>query len=106
MRGGEAEMTPPNSAPPPCRTVEVFAFLGDHSRLFAITFRQRIDAEKNGSGIGPTPLDCLLYAGHAGVSVDGGSTIYGFNPDGTGLRGWQVMAGLRNPPEIRKKSAR
>jgi hypothetical protein len=30
---------------------------------------------------GPSIETCLLYAGHTGVSVDGGKTIYGFNPN-------------------------
>src|SRR5207249_3214133 len=31
-----------------------------------------------------------------GVSTDGGSTIYGFNPDGGGVPVWQLMDGLKN----------
>jgi hypothetical protein len=35
---------------------------------------------KYGQG-GPSIEMCLLYAGHTGVSIDQGRTIYGFNPD-------------------------
>jgi hypothetical protein len=35
-------------------------------------------------------------AGHAGVSIDAGATIWGFNPDAGGLPAWQVVYGLRN----------
>jgi len=40
-----------------------------------------MDEERRlGSG-GPSHETCLLYAGHTGVSLDQGKTIYGFNPD-------------------------
>ena len=41
-------------------------------------------------------MDCLLYAGHTGVSIDGGVTIFGFNPDGGGIPTWQLIDGLKN----------
>jgi hypothetical protein len=38
------------------------------------------DDRKHGTG-GPSVVECLLYAGHTGVSIDGRKTVYGFNPD-------------------------
>lgn len=37
-----------------------------------------------------------MLAGHAGVSLDAGATIWGFNPDAGGLPAWRVVQGLRN----------
>jgi hypothetical protein len=74
----------------------VIAFRGDRSRPFATTVQSALRAEKHGLGPGPTTRDCLLYAGHTGVSIDGGTTIYGFNPDGTGVAVWQVIDRLKN----------
>lgn len=34
-------------------------------------------------------------AGHVGVSLDGGTTVFGFNPDGTGVALYQLMETLR-----------
>jgi hypothetical protein len=85
-----------SSTAPPCRTVQVIAFRGDHSRRFAAPLLRALDAEKDGSGPGPSILDCLLYAGHMGVSTDGGTTIYGFHPDSAGVPVWQLLEGLRN----------
>ncbi len=50
----------------------------------------------DGIGPGPSPQECLLYAGHAGVSTESDTAIYGFNPDYAGLRIWQGMQRLRN----------
>ena len=64
---------------PPCRPVTVLAFAGDRSRPFiARVFAALVDGS---SGPGPPTLECLLLAGHAGVSTDEGATISGFNPD-------------------------
>jgi hypothetical protein len=94
---------------PPCQTITVFAFRGDHSRSFAAVFRKALDDEKNGRGSGPTVLECLLFMGHMGVSMDRGTTIYGFNPDGDGLPIWQFLDRLRNgdafPGIVREDSA-
>ncbi len=49
-----------------------------------------------GRGPGPSPLECVFLAGHAGVSTDAGATISGFHPDGGGLPAWQVVYRLRN----------
>jgi hypothetical protein len=80
---------------PTCRTIEVFAFSGDRSLPFAATFQKALDNEKHGRGPGPTSEDCLLFAGHTGVSTDG-TTIYGFNPDASGVAVWEVLNRLRN----------
>jgi hypothetical protein len=80
----------------PCRPVTVLAFAGDRSRPFvARVFAALVDG-MNGRGPGPSTLECLLLAGHAGVSTDAGLTIAGFNPDAGGLLAWQVMQGLQN----------
>ena len=69
-----------SSNDPVCRTVTIIAFRGDRTRTVAIAFLQALDDEKNGRGSGPSALECLLFVGHAGVSTDGGATIYGFTP--------------------------
>jgi hypothetical protein len=83
------------TAVPPCRTITVFTFRGDHSRPFASRFQQLLSDDKNGRGTGPTTEECLLFAGHAGVSIDNGGTIDGFNPDGAGIAIWELMDRLR-----------
>jgi len=62
-----------SSTVPTCQVIMVFAFRGNRSRAFASTFLSALDAEKNGFGTGPTGLDCLLFAGHTGVSMDSGA---------------------------------
>lgn len=84
-----------SSAAPPCRKVTVYAFRGDRSRAFATAFLKKLDQQKNHCGPGPSAIDYLLFAGHAGVSLDEGATIYGFNPDAGGLPLWQLMDQLR-----------
>lgn len=79
-----------------CRTIKVFAFRRERSSTFARSFLRAIDDEKQGRGPGPSQLDCLMSAGHTGVSTDGGSIIYGFNPDPGGLTTWQLMDQLKN----------
>ena len=81
---------------PPCQTITLFAFHGNRSRHFTATFLSALRSEKFGLGPGPTSLDCLLFSGHAGVSTDGGATIYGFNPDGASHPVWHLMERLRN----------
>src|SRR3954454_17197531 len=80
---------------PQCQTVTVYAFRGDRG-VFGKGVRKALDDEWNGKGPGPSVLDCFLYAGHTGVSVDGGATIYGFNPDTGTLPMWQAMQDLMN----------
>lgn len=85
---------------PVCRTIKIVAFHGDRSRAFAATFLNSLDHAKIGRGAGPTVLDCLIFAGHTGVSTDGGTTIYGFNPDGGRVPVWQWMDHLKNGDAI------
>jgi hypothetical protein len=85
-----------SSPMPVCRTINVVAFRGDRSRTFAATFLSGLDDAKNGRGAGPTVLNCLLFAGHMAVSTDGGTTLYGFNPDGGPVPVWQLMDRLKN----------
>lgn len=98
-----------SSQAPPRRTVTVVAFHGNRSRHFSAGFLHALQAEQHGFGPGPTSLDCLLFAGHMGVSTDGGTTIYGFNPDGVGIAVWQMMDRLRNgealPGVVREDTA-
>jgi len=88
-------------APPICQSVKVFAFRGDRSRTFAIAFQTKLDNEKNGLGPGPAIQECLLYGGHTGVSVNGGTTIYGFNPNSTNVPVWQLLNRLKNGERFR-----
>ena len=85
-----------NSTVPFCRTVTVVAFRGDRSPAFASKFFQELNDERNGRGPGPAALDCLLFAGHTGVSTHGGTIVYGFNPDGGHVPTWEMMDRLRN----------
>src|SRR5437773_1023248 len=80
----------------PCRPVTVLAFAGDRSRPFVAHVFAALTHGSSGRGPGPASLECLLLAGHAGVSTDTGATISGFNPDSGGLPAWQVMQGLQN----------
>src|SRR5260370_13930755 len=80
----------------PCRPVTVLAFAGDRSRPFVARVFAALRDGRSGRGPGPSPLECLLLAGHAGVSTDAGATICGLNPDAGGLPAWQVVYGLRN----------
>src|SRR5262249_59130390 len=59
-------------------------------------FKRGLDEQESGRGPGPTTLDCLFLVGHTGVSTDGGTTIYEFNPDPTGIPLWKLMEGLKN----------
>jgi hypothetical protein len=83
------------STVPPCQTITVSAFRGNRSRAFASAFLSALADEKNGVGAGPTSLDCLLLAGHTGVSTDRGATVYGFNPDRGSNPVWELMDGLK-----------
>lgn len=85
-----------SSAVPPCRTITVVGFPGCRVRGFVASFRHALDDEKAGRGSGPTKDDCLLFAGHAGVSTDGSARIYAFNPNGAGVPVWQLLDRLKN----------
>ena len=81
---------------PFCQTITVLAFRGDRSRTFATAFLTALDDEKHRCGPGPTPLECLLFTGHAGISMDGGRTVFGFSPNGGRVPAWQLMDRLKN----------
>jgi hypothetical protein len=81
---------------PPCRTVRVVLFRGDRSKAAARSLELAFGAEKNGVGPGPSELDRIRVAGHAGASIDLGMTVYGFYPDGAGLAGWQIFDQLKS----------
>lgn len=85
-----------NRTVPRCETIQVVLFRGDRSRVSGARIKRELDEQKNGLGLGPTALDCLRLAGHTGVSTDGGTTIYGFNPDTTGIPLWELTEGLKN----------
>ena len=82
--------------PPICQTIRIVAFRGDRTRPFATAFQTKLDDEKSGVGPGPTIQECLLYAGHTGVSTDDETTIHAFNPEGTGVPMWQLLNRLKN----------
>ena len=81
---------------PKCRSITVVAFRGDRSRSYAATIQGKLAAEKAGVGAGPTPHECLRFAGHTGVSTDGGTTLYGFHPDAPSVPVWQLLHNLKN----------
>lgn len=80
---------------PSCQPVKVRAFRGDRG-AFAASFLKSLEDSRKHSGPGPTLTECLLWAGHAGVSTDLGNTIYGFNPKGGGIPLWELMDKLNN----------
>src|SRR5687767_6573852 len=76
---------------PKCRTVTVYTFRGDRG-AFGEGVRRALDNQRDGTGVGPTPTDCLLWAGHTGVSIDSDpAIIYGFNPNIGKTPLWQAM---------------
>lgn len=83
------------SAALPCRIISVVTFSGIRSRAFVTAFLKALEAEKHACGPGPSPLECLLYSGHTGVSLDDGKSVQAFNPDGGNLPTWAVMERLR-----------
>jgi hypothetical protein len=80
---------------PICRIVGVHVFQGDQTIAFGQRLFGALDEEWSGRGPGPSETDCLLFAGHAGVSTDAGGVIYGFNPDRGTDPIWQAMQHLR-----------
>jgi hypothetical protein len=84
------------SAVPKCRIVTVHLFRGSRGAL-GQSIRKALDDQLHRLGPGPSLLDCLLYAGHTGVSVDTDpAVIWGLNPDlGTDPL-WLVLQRLRN----------
>jgi hypothetical protein len=81
---------------PDCRTIRVVVFRGDRSGRFAKAFKQAVDDERRGLGPGPSTLDCLLHAGHAGISLESSPAIFGFNPDAPGVQPSDLMDRLSN----------
>jgi len=76
--------------------VTVHLFRGNRGAL-GQKVRKALDDQQYGRGPGPSPLECLLYAGHTGVSTDSDpAIIFGFNPDFGNLPLWQAMQHLRN----------
>ena len=84
------------NAVPICRIITVHTFHGDRT----MAFRQRLfgvlDDERNGRGSGPSETDCLLFAGHTGVSTNADRVIYGFNPDRGVDPIWRALQRLRS----------
>ena len=74
-----------SNAVPPCRTITVFAFRGDRSRLFTTTFRKALNDEKNGRGPAPTALECLLSDHGATITFHRGVVA------GDELRGYHAL---------------
>lgn len=93
----------------PCRIVTVSTFRGDRSRAFARAYLRAMDDDRKRPGSGPSPLQCLLYAGHTGISLGDSPLIYGFNPDPGGRSISQLMdelaAGLAFPGVVNDDTA-
>ncbi len=89
----------------PCRSITVAAFRGDRSLAFTAAYNKAMDDDRKYGRGGPSIETCLLYAGHTGVSIDGGKTIYGFNPDSPSSRSISgvmddLAAGLALPGKV------
>lgn len=83
------------AAVPKCRIVTVHLFRGQRGAI-QVRVRKALDDEKYGQGPGPTSLDCLLCAGHTGVSLDSDpKVIWGFNPNYGQDPLWLAMHNLR-----------
>jgi hypothetical protein len=80
---------------PRCRTVTVHTFCGDRSPTFVRRVLKALEDHRNGRGHGPSRIECLLYSGHTGVSLDN-RVIYGFNADGGKDPLWRILNKLRN----------
>src|SRR5438477_6865791 len=65
---------------PKCRIIRIHAFRGDRTSTYWSSLFRKLEDEANGVGPSPTRTEVLLYAGHAGISLDGDKTILGFNP--------------------------
>ena len=84
-----------SGALPACKSVTVVLFRGGLTPTFGARITRELDDQKKGVEQGPSMSDCLLFAGHTGVSTDDGTTVYGFNPDGTGAPLWQLIDDLK-----------
>jgi hypothetical protein len=93
----------------PCRIVTIHTFRGDRSRAFVRPYFRAMDDDRNRRGPGPSPLQCLLYAGHTGISLSDSTAIYAFNPDPGGASISTLMdglaAGLAFPGVVRDDTA-
>lgn len=84
------------STAPHYRVVTVHLFRGSRG-AFGQKVRKALEDHQRGFGPGPPSLDCLLYAGHTGVSLDlEPRVIWGFNPNIAHIPIWQVMQNLMN----------
>lgn len=81
---------------PPCREIEIISFRGDRSRSFLIAISAQLLDQQHRGGPGPSPLEVVFFLGHAGLSMDGGHTYFGFGPDTGGLPTWQMLHELSN----------
>jgi hypothetical protein len=98
------------STVPACRIVTIHTFRGDRSATHRERFHRALDDERKGRGPGPTVEECLLYAGHTGISTDADQgVIYGFNPRTGNTPIYQVLDVLSNrgayPGEVRNDTA-
>jgi hypothetical protein len=94
---------------PVCRIITAHTFRGDRTSAFRQRLFGALDDERNGRGPGPSVTNCLLFAGHTGISTDMERVIYGFNPDGGTDPISRVMQRLRSgsayPGIVRDDSA-
>lgn len=81
---------------PRSRSVTVHTFRGDRTKAFGQRFFGSLDDEQKGLGNGPSTIECLLFAGHSGVSIEQDPTVYGFNPNRGSDPVWRLMQRLRN----------
>ncbi len=81
---------------PRCRIVTIHTFQGDRTKAFTQRLFRALDDQRNRRGLGPSRTDCLLFAGHTGLSTDKDRAIYGFNPNGGTDPIWLVIQRLRN----------
>lgn len=69
---------------------------GDRTSAYRQQLFRTLDDERHARGPGPSRVDCLVFTGHTGVSVDLGQVIVGFNPSTDQTPTWQVQLALRN----------
>jgi hypothetical protein len=65
----------------PCRRIFLHAFRRDMTAAFLDDFQRKLQQSEDGTGTGPTFTECLMWSGHVGISFEGQSPIWGFNPD-------------------------
>lgn len=84
------------TTPPTCEVIRVYSFRGDRTRTFVKSLYAKLDAEQAGTGRKVDRAEVLLYAGHTGISLDLGRTIYGFNPEKRLLTTKQLLNQLKS----------